>query len=52
MILAPIVEIFCDIDEFYKNYEKELTNEEAGKCEARADEPPIAELREALSHLW
>jgi len=23
MILAPIVEIFCDIDEFYKNYERE-----------------------------
>jgi hypothetical protein len=27
MILAPIVEIFCDIDEFYKNY----ANESAGK---------------------
>lgn len=23
MILAPMVEIFCDIDEFYKNYSKE-----------------------------
>jgi hypothetical protein len=26
MILAPIVEIFCDIDEFYKNYVKESAN--------------------------
>jgi hypothetical protein len=26
MLLAPIVEIFCDIDEFYKNYAKEFAN--------------------------